>query len=257
MLDRRKFVRCAVAAVPLARVMFAQAPIEGSGTIDDLVAANRILASQGVFDAYGHVSMRNPANAQRYFMARSLAAELVTADDILEFDLDSNIAGAKKAAAFLERFIHGEIYKARPDVNSVIHCHTPSLIPFGATAVELRPVFSLAGFIAEGVPVFEIRNGFGMTDLLISDSARGRALVQTLGKKPVALMRGHGAVVVGPTVPIAVGRAVYLEINAREQMQAIALGGKVTYLDPEEGKQSVVEGYRRAWELWRGKALGK
>jgi ribulose-5-phosphate 4-epimerase/fuculose-1-phosphate aldolase len=257
MLDRRTFVR-AVAAGSLARFLIAQVPADNApGTIADLVAANRILASQGVFDAYGHVSLRNPENAQRYFMSRSLAPELVTASDILEFDLDNNIAGPKKAAVFLERFIHGEVYKTRPDVNSVIHCHTPSLIPFGATGVELRPIFGLAGFIAERIPVFEIRNGFGMTNLLISDGARGKALARTLGKKPAALMRGHGAVVVGPTIPIAVGRAVYLELNAREQAAAMAMGGKVTYLTPEEGRQSVADDYRRAWELWRSKALGQ
>lgn len=226
-------------------------------TIADLVAANHILASQGVFDAYGHVSMRNPANAQRYFLTRSLAAELVQAEDILEFDLDNNIVGPKKAATFLEKSIHGAVYQARPDVNAVIHCHTASLIPYGATGVPLKPIFGLAGFIAEGVPVFEIRKKFGMTDLLVSDAAKGKALAETLGMHPAALLRGHGAVVVGPTLPIAVGRAVYLEINARVQAQAMQQSAKVTYLEPEEGKQSVVEAYRRAWELWKRKAEGK
>jgi HCOMODA/2-hydroxy-3-carboxy-muconic semialdehyde decarboxylase len=247
----------AAAGLPLARILDAQAAPEAPGTTEDLVAANRILAAQGVFDAYGHVSMRNPQDMERYFMARSLASELVKAEDILEFDLDSNITGPKKAAVFLERFIHGEIYKARADVHSVIHCHTPSLIPFGATGVPLYPIFGLAGFIAEGIPVFEIRKSFGMTDLLISDAARGKALATALGNKPAALLRGHGAVIVGPTVPIAVGRAVYLEINAREQAQAMAMSKNVMYLEPEEGKQSVVEAYRRAWELWRKKALAK
>ena len=258
---RRDFLRslaALAAGLPVASRLAGQTPPpDPSRTIDDLVAANRILASQGVFDAYGHVSMRSAQNPQHYFMTRSLASELVSADDILEFDLDSNIVGNKKAATFLERFIHGEVYRARADVNSVIHCHTPSLIPFGVTGVPLKPVFGLAGFIAEGIPVFEIRKGFGMTDLLISDAPRARALVQALGDKPAALLRGHGAVIVGPTVPIAVGRAVYLQEDARQQAQAMAMSSTVTYLEPQEGKQSVVEAYRRAWELWRTKALNK
>jgi ribulose-5-phosphate 4-epimerase/fuculose-1-phosphate aldolase len=219
--------------------------------VEDLVAADRILAMHGVFDAYGHVSVRDERNPQHYRMARSLAPELVTARDILEYDLDSNAIGGKSPALFLERFIHGEIYKLRPDVKAVVHCHTSSLIPFGATDVTLRPMFGLAGFLAEGVPVFEIRKNFGMTDLLIRDPARGRALAQSLGNKPLALMRGHGAVVVGPSLPVAVGRCVYLDINAQVQQRAMALGGKITYLTPEEGKQSVADDYRRAWELWR------
>ena len=260
-LGRRKVLRnlsIAIAgAAPVASRLAGQTPTDPSRTIDDLVAANRILASQGVFDAYGHVSMRSAENPQRYFMTRSLASELVSAGDILEFDLDSNVVGNKKAPAFLERFIHGEIYRARPEVNSVIHCHTPALIPFGVTGIPLRPVFGLAGFIAEGIPVFEIRKGFGMTDLLVSDAPRARALVQTLSDKPAALLRGHGAVIVGPSLPIAVGRAVYLQENARQQAQAMAMSSKVVYLEPQEGRQSIVEAYRRAWELWRAKALGR
>jgi ribulose-5-phosphate 4-epimerase/fuculose-1-phosphate aldolase len=219
------------------------------------VAANRILASHQIFDAYGHVSMRSAANPQHYFMARSLAAELVTRTDILEYDLESNAIGGKPPAVFLERFIHGEIYKARPDVKAVVHCHTPSLIPFGTTDVPLRPMFGLAGFLAEGVPVFEIRKAFGSTDLLVRDAARGAALARALGNKPVALMRGHGAVVVAPSLPVVVGRCIYLDMNAQVQQRAIALGGKITYLTPEEGKQSVADGYRRAWELWRRDAM--
>ena len=227
------------------------------GQIDDLVAADRILASHKIFDAYGHVSVRSEQNPLHYFMSRSLAADLVTGRDILEYDLDSNVIGAAGAALFLERFIHGEVYKARPDVKAVVHCHTPSLIPFGATDVPLRPMFGLAGFIAEGIPVFEIRKTAGMTDLLIRDAARGRALAQTLGKKPAALMRGHGAVVTGASLPVAVGRCVYLDMNARVQAQAMALSKNVTYLTPEEGKLSVADDYRRAWELWRRQAMTK
>jgi ribulose-5-phosphate 4-epimerase/fuculose-1-phosphate aldolase len=228
-----------------------------AGQIDDLVAADRILASHGIFDAYGHVSVRSERNPQHYFMSRSLAPDLVTAGDILEYDLDSNVIGAAGAALFLERFIHGEVYKARPDVKAVVHCHTPSLIPFGATDVPLRAMFGLAGFIAEGIPVFEIRKTAGMTDLLIRDAARGRALAQTLGAKPAALIRGHGAVVTGASIPLVVGRCIYLDMNARVQTEAMALSKNVTYLTPEEGKISVADDYRRAWELWRRQAMGK
>jgi ribulose-5-phosphate 4-epimerase/fuculose-1-phosphate aldolase len=228
-----------------------------SGQIDDLVAADRILASHEIFDAYGHVSVRSEKNPQHYFMSRSLAPDLVTAGDILEYDLDSNAIGASGAALFLERFSHGEVYKARPDVKAVVHCHTASLIPFGATDVPLRPMFGLAGFIAEGIPVFEIRKTAGMTDLLIRDAARGRALAQTLGSKPAALMRGHGAVVTGASLPLVVGRCIYLDMNARVQAQAMALSKNVTYLTPEEGKISVADDYRRAWELWRRQAMGE
>jgi ribulose-5-phosphate 4-epimerase/fuculose-1-phosphate aldolase len=251
---RRDFVRifALAASAGLARLPLDAQP-SPANQIDDLVAASHILSAHAIFDAYGHVSVRSEKNPQRYFMARSLAPELVTKDDILEYDLDSNvIATAKNSPAlFLERFIHGEVYKARADVMAVVHCHTSSLIPFGASDIVLRPMFGLAGFLAEGVPVFEIRRNFGMTDLLIRDAARGRALAETLGNKPLALMRGHGAVVVGSSLPLTVGRCVYLDINARTQQQAIALGGKITYLTAEEGKQSVADDYRRAWELWR------
>jgi ribulose-5-phosphate 4-epimerase/fuculose-1-phosphate aldolase len=233
------------------------AQVGASGHIDDLVAADRILASHEIFDAYGHVSVRSEKNPQHYFMSRSLAPDLVTARDILEYDLDSVVIRAAGAALFLERFIHGEVYKARPDVKAVVHCHTPSLIPFGATDVPLRPMFGLAGFIAEGIPVFEIRKTAGMTDLLIRDAARGRALAQTLGSKPAALMRGHGAVVTGASLPLVVGRCIYLDMNARVQAQAMALSKNITYLTPEEGKLSVADDYRRAWELWRRQALAK
>ncbi len=248
---RRDFLRTAglAAIAGLSPAQTAQ-----PGQIDDLVAANRILSAHEIFDAYGHVSVRSDRDPRHYFMARALAPALVTARDILEYDLDSNVVGGTKAALFLERFIHGEIYKVRPDVKSVVHCHTPSVIPFGATDVPLRAMFGLSGFLAEGVPVFEIRKSFGMTDLLIRDPARGRALAQTLGNRPVALMRGHGAVVVGTSLQLTVGRCVYLDLNARVQQQAMVLGGKITYVTPEEGKQTVADDYRRAWELWRRQA---
>jgi len=229
--------------------------------IEDLVVANRVLANQGVLDAYGHVSIRHPANPERYLMSRQLAPEMVTAEDILEYDLDSNVVGGGEHSVFLERFIHGELYRARPDVHAVVHSHSPSVIPFGVTTVPLKPVYHMAGFLYAGVPNFDIRKHRGMTNMLVTDGALGKALADTLGAKNVSLMRGHGNIVVGPNIKVATYRAIYTEINARLQMQALQLGGEITYLDPEEGRlidsvqaQATIN---RPWALWRRKALGK
>src|SRR5215831_13405806 len=227
--------------------------------IEDLVAANRILADQGVVDGYGHVSVRHEKAADRYLMSRSIAPELVTAADIMEYDLDSVPVDPRGRTSYLERFIHGEIYKVRPDVKAVVHSHSPSVIPFGATGVPLRPLYHMSAFLWVGVPVFDIRTASGeSTDMLVRNPALGRLLAQTLGTRPVALMRGHGAVAVGGSLPEVVFRAVYTEVNARLQAQAMALGGTVTYLDPEEAKKaeaSIAGTLGRPWELWKRKAL--
>jgi ribulose-5-phosphate 4-epimerase/fuculose-1-phosphate aldolase len=229
--------------------------------IDDLVAANRILVDQAVVDGYGHVSVRHPADPQHYLMSRSIAPELVTAADIMEYDLDSNAIDAHGRTSYLERFIHGEIYRTRPDVKAVVHNHSPSVIPFGVSTVPLRPLYHMSAFLGGGVPVFDIKTAAGgPTDMLVRNAALGRALAQTLGARPVALMRGHGAVVVGPNIQLAVFRSVYTEVNARLQAQAMALGGPVTYLDDEEARRatdSVGGTVVRPWELWRKKALGR
>ena len=220
--------------------------------IKDLVAANRILAHEQVLDAFGHVSVRHPRNPDHFLLARSLAPALVEPADILEYDLDANPIDPRAAASYRERFIHSEIYRARSAVKAIVHCHTASLIPFGVTGIRLRPIYHQSAFLAEGVPVFEIRTAAGMTDMLIKDGKLGRALAQTLGNKPAALMRGHGAVVVGDSLPTVVGRSVYLDMNARMQTQAVMLGGKVIYLAPEEARLYISSNnYDRAWELWR------
>jgi HCOMODA/2-hydroxy-3-carboxy-muconic semialdehyde decarboxylase len=239
----------------------AQAPVSGGPVdpqlIDDLVSANRILADQGVLDAYGHVSIRHPTNPNRYLVSRAMSPANVTAADIMEFDLDSNPVDPRGRSLFLERFIHGEIYKARPDVNAVIHSHSPGVIPFGITNVPMRPVMHTAAFLHVGVPVFEIRDAGGVTDLLVRNGALAKALAATLGSKPVALMRGHGDVVVGPNVKRATIRAVYTEVNARLQTIALGLGGPINYVSPEEGalrdKNPGEEG--RAWDGWKDKAM--
>ena len=225
--------------------------------IEDLVAANRILADQGVLDGYGHVSARHDHDSNRYLLSRSLAPELVTADDIMEYDLDSNPLDAQGRVLYVERFIHGEIYKARAEVKAIVHNHAPSVIPFGVSTVPLRPLYHMAAFLWEGVPVFEIRDVAGMTDLLVRSPALGRALAQSLGNKAAALMRGHGAVVVGSSLPEVVGRSIYMQMNAKLQAQAMVFGGQITYLDPEEARRVDLSGYQRAWELWKRKALVK
>jgi HCOMODA/2-hydroxy-3-carboxy-muconic semialdehyde decarboxylase len=227
--------------------------------IEDLVAANRILVDQGVLDGYGHVSVRHDRNPNRYLMSRSIAPELVTANDIMEYDLDSVPVDPRGRGLYLERFIHGEVYKARPDVKAVVHHHSPSVIPFGVSPQTLRPVYHMAAFLGEGVPVWEIRKFGGMTDMLVRTPALGQALAQTLGAHGAVLMRGHGGVVVAPTIPHVVARSVYMEINARLQQQALALG-PVIYLDPEEARRmdaAMASSDPRPWELWKKRALAR
>jgi len=262
---RRTFIAGSVLA-GIHTAFGAQKAPESAGTadpalIENLVAAYRILAQQEVLDGFGHVSARHNRAANRFIMSRSLAPELVTAGDLIEFDLDGNAVDAKGRALYSERFIHAEIYRARPDVHAVVHNHAASLIPFSVTTVQLRPMYHMASFIGNGVPIFDIRKTFGMTDMLVSDSAKGRALAQALGDKTCVLMRGHGVVVTGPSIQHAVGRSVYLDMNAKVQAQAMALGGTVTYLDPQEAQKMMEagenRGYERPWELWKAKATSK
>jgi ribulose-5-phosphate 4-epimerase/fuculose-1-phosphate aldolase len=223
----------------------------------DLAAAARILAAQGVVDGFGHVSMRHPQAPNRYFMARSIAPASVTPADIIEYDLDSNPCNANGRGSFLERFIHGEIYKARPDINAVVHSHSPSVVPFGLVDKPMQAMFHNAAFIAAGVPVFDIRRKFGATDMLVSDGEKGVALARVLGKNDIALMRAHGSVACGPTLQTTVFRAVYTEVNARIQHWTMALAGgaPVAALDAEEGRLADALNQTagmRAWDLWRG-----
>jgi ribulose-5-phosphate 4-epimerase/fuculose-1-phosphate aldolase len=229
--------------------------------IEDLAAANRILAEHGVIDGYGHVSVRSDRDPQRYLLSRAIAPELVTEEDILEYDLDSNPIDPRGRESVRERFIHGEIYKTRPEVHAVVHNHSPSIIPFGITSESLRPIFHMAAFVGQGVPTFEIRDAEKGTDLLVKTPYLGKALAKTLGACPAALMRGHGAVVVGENLPRALGRSVYLEISAKLQMQAMMIAGpkgKIACLDDSEVKASVPpQEYGRAWNMWRAKALAQ
>ena len=258
-----------LAAVLVCAAATAQTPVPSSAPaatsapapsraalLEEVALASRILARQGVVDAYGHVTIRNPANPSHFFMSRNLPPALATAADIVEYDLDSQPVSLNAPPGFTERYIHGEIYRARPDVMSVVHFHAADVIPFGVTGVPLRPVYHMAGFLGAGVPVFEIRNTVAATDMLIRNPQLGAALARTLGNKPVALMRGHGAVTAASGLHIAVAEAYYIMVNARLQAQALQLGGsKVTYLSDDEARMAgAQDGFERAWTLWKSEA---
>lgn len=217
--------------------------------IDDLVAANHILAQHGVLDAWGHVSIRHPGKPDRYLLSRARAPALVASSDILEFDLDSNPVDVRGRAMFLERFIHGSVYRARPDVNAVVHSHSPTVIPFSVTGEPLRAISHVASFLVETAPVWEIRD-VGITQgLLVTSNVQGRSLAGALANGPVALMRGHGNVVVAPDIKRAVHRAIYTELNARQLAMALSFGRPITYLAPDEAQDP--KRLDDAWEAWK------
>ena len=227
----------------------------------DLVIASRTLAEHGVIDAYGHASVRSDRNPLRYFMARNVAPELAVEADILEYDLDSNPVDAKGHAVYHERFIHGEIYKSRPDVMAIVHNHSHAVVPFSCTNVALQPIFHMAAFVGLGVPTWDIRDAQPGTDMLVRNAALGGHLAATLGKHPAVLMRGHGSTVVAENLPRAVGRAIYLDINARMQYQAIMLAGDdkaIAFMDAAEVAANVSwQNYERSWSLWKTKVLAR
>jgi HCOMODA/2-hydroxy-3-carboxy-muconic semialdehyde decarboxylase len=207
--------------------------------IDDLVAANRILYDQGVVDGFGHVSVRHDQNPEHFLLARSMAPGLVTSADIMEFDRDGNPVDPQGRAVYLERFIHSEIYKARPEIKAVVHSHSPAVIPFGVAGVPLRPIFHLSSFLDAGAPVFEIREaGEPATDMLIRTPELGAALSRALGTAPVALMRGHG--------------------DVEAEALRLAPAGEVTFLNDGEAAKATATNAGvliRAWDLWKAKAI--
>jgi HCOMODA/2-hydroxy-3-carboxy-muconic semialdehyde decarboxylase len=226
--------------------------------IDDLVAANRILSDHGVLDAYGHISARDPKNPQRYWLSRSMAPVLVNAEDIIEFDLDSNPVRAGENRLFFERVIHGEIYKARPDVMAVVHNHSPSLIPFCNSETRLRPMVGNAAFLGDGVPVFDIRDVDDEGDLNVCNVPQAQALAQVLGAEWVVLLRRHGAVAVGESIRQCVRHAIIAERNARQQIEATMLG-PVQFLTKSEiafARRSKPKDPDRGWQLWKQRAMG-
>ncbi len=234
-----------------------------SQLIDDLVVANRILANEGILDGLGHISVRSSQRPDRFLLARDLAPALVAAGDLMEFDLDGNATNAQGRLSYQERFIHSAIYKARPEVNSVVHSHVPSVLPFTDSSVPLRPMYHMTGFLLPDVPIFEIRDVEGSAGMLVNNARLGAALALRLGERTVALMRGHGVVVVGPTIPETVSRSIFLDVNARVQAQAIALGGTIRYLSPQDATQPSPGGgppgayYPRSWPFWKQRAMGK
>ncbi|PWU07367.1 MAG: aldolase [Terriglobia bacterium] len=228
--------------------------------VEDLVAANRILAHEiAVLDAYGHVSARDPRNPNRYYLSRAISAGMVTAADVIEYDLDSKPIDPARSDGYLERFIHGEIYKARPDVMAVIHAHSPELIAFASSSVPLRNMIHTGSFINDGIPIFDVRKfGGNADDMLIRNPALGKSLAQALGSKTAILMFGHGVAITGPTLPTAVSNAYFLNMNARVQEQAVRLGGSVSYLERAPGARPATgttpagaAANNRAWEYWK------
>ncbi|MBV8118642.1 MAG: class II aldolase/adducin family protein [Alphaproteobacteria bacterium] len=230
--------------------------------IDDLVAANRILYDQGVVDAFGHVSARQEGDATRFLLARSMAPGLVTADDIIQFDFDGDALDPSGRTLYVERFIHSEIYKAHPEIKAIVHSHSPSIIPFGVTSVPLRPIYHMSSFLGAGVPIFEIREAGGAaTDMLIRNPELGAALARKIGVSAVVLLRGHGNVVVGASVQQVVFRAIYTEINAKLQAEALRLGGgEVNFLNADEAAKATSTNNAvlgRPWDLWKQQALAR
>ena len=222
--------------------------------IENLVAASRILAHHGVLDAWGHVSMRHPSNPQRYLMSRARAPAMVSIDDIMEFDLDSNPVDQRDRRCFLERFIHGCAYKARPDVNAVVHSHSPTVVPFSVTDQPLRAISSVAAFLACGCPVFDCHNVSRTKGLLITNNEQGATLAEVLGDKPVALMRGHGNLVVASDIPRVVHRALYTEINAKQLATALSFGRPIKYIAEDEMLDPQRLG--DSWDVWKSEAMG-
>jgi len=227
--------------------------------LEDLVAANRILAMEGVLDGYGHVSLRAEGKPGHFVMSRSLAPQLVTLADLMEHGADSEPVGDNRKG-YLERFLHGEIYRSRPDVMAIVHSHAESVVPFGVTRGKLRPVYHMASFLWSGVPLFDMRKFRTESDLLVRDRELGEALAGTLGKCPCVLMRGHGMTVVGDSIPEAVFRAIYTAMNAKLQAQAAALGGPIEFLSDAEGRLATAANrptIERPWQLWKEKALAR
>ena len=226
--------------------------------LHDLVTANRILAREDVVDAYGHVSIRDPGNPGRYWLSQSRAPELVEASDLMEYTFQNEPIDQQGREMYSERPIHGGVYEARPDVKAVVHNHSQPVVPFGVAGVPLKPMFHLAALIGDDIPVWDIRDNFGDTNMLVTTNAQGRDLAAALGPRRVSLMRGHGCVVAGGSLKEAVMASVYLQVNARLLLESLKLGD-VKYLSPGEiaamsAGQVQPRTMGRAWEYWAVRA---
>jgi HCOMODA/2-hydroxy-3-carboxy-muconic semialdehyde decarboxylase len=226
-------------------------------TINELVTANRILAHEGIVDSFGHISVRHPERPERFLLNRVRAPNLVDASDIMELTLDGSVIDDDGRQPPLERFIHGSIYALRRDVSSVVHTHSVSVIPFGVTSKKLKPLLHTCACIGHEVPVWDCQSKFGDTNLLVDSIERGRDLATALGDRPAALMRGHGAVIVGSTIRMAVYIAYYLEAAAQLQMQAMVMGD-IKFLTQREVDVIIAETgpftTDRTWESWSRRA---
>ena len=221
----------------------------------DLATANHILYDQGVVDGYGHVSVRHPTEPNHFLISRWLAPDMVSENDILELDFDCKPVNGAKERLYSEVFIHGEVYRARPDVKSVIHTHAPAVILMGISGETMMPMYQMTGYMGSGVPVFDIRSAIGQTNMLISDPVRGKSLAQALADKAAVLMRGHGGVVTGNSLYQSVGRSVYMKVNSELQIQV--LGKKLRFLSPEEAKLTSNADYPKDWEMWKRKVTSQ
>jgi HCOMODA/2-hydroxy-3-carboxy-muconic semialdehyde decarboxylase len=220
----------------------------------DLVIANRILAREGVVDAYGHVSVRHPDSPQRFLLSQSRSPELVTLEDLMEFTLEGDAIDQQERAIYSERFIHGAVFEARPDIQAVVHNHSLAVIPFSITNTPIKPVVHVAALIGPNIPVWDIRDSFGDTSMLVTNMEQARDLAQAVGEGSVALMRGHGSVVAGRSIWEAVMASVYLQVNAQLLMDGLRLG-EVTYLSDGETRLMAEAQMRptsadRVWEYW-------
>jgi ribulose-5-phosphate 4-epimerase/fuculose-1-phosphate aldolase len=225
--------------------------------LSDLVTAHHILHDQGVLDAFGHISVRDQRNSGRFWMSRSIAPAQVTRDDLLLFGLSGNPVDGSSRKLFLERFIHSEIYRARPDVMAVAHTHSPMLIVYSVSSTRLRPLSQVSGFLGTGAPVFDIRSVDKGGDMLIRTPELGKALARKLGQSALVLMRGHGSATVGDSIRQLVWRAIYAEVNAQQQIQAMLMG-RVKYLSRQEARhaaRTIPNDPDRAWELWKRNAV--
>jgi ribulose-5-phosphate 4-epimerase/fuculose-1-phosphate aldolase len=221
--------------------------------LEELVTANRILAREEVVDSFGHVSVRHPERPDRYLLSRARAPERIEVEDIMEFTLEGEPIDARERKPYLERFIHGALYETRPDVQAVVHNHSPSVIPFGVTGTKLKPLLHMCASIGHDVPLWDSHDKFGDTALLVENMEMGRNLAKLVAEGRTALMRGHGAVVVGQTVRHAVFISIYLELAAKLQMQAMPLGSVKYLTDGEVEKVMNRTGpytLDRAWENW-------
>jgi HCOMODA/2-hydroxy-3-carboxy-muconic semialdehyde decarboxylase len=235
-------------------------PTPNPELVSKVAQANRILYKLGILDGFGHLSARMDNSPEHFLLSRNRAPALIQPSDIMVYNMDGEPANPTEEKSYLERYIHSEIYRQRPDVMAVVHSHSASLIPFGVTNVELKPIYHMSGFLGEGAARFEIRDAVGDdNDLLVRDRHMGEALATSLARKNFVLMRGHGGTIVAPSVEIAVYRAYYVETNAKLQLTAMSLNSPIEFLNAKEAHNSMVtnEGQiKRAWDFWCGQEAG-